>query len=91
MRIGSIRFFQGRVKAFETPLVEARQLTAPDRKAAAFQFDVPLAQLKPGLYLCQVNIIDDAAGTFAFPRVALLVREETPAKPATAAQAPPGQ
>jgi VWFA-related protein len=79
----SIQFFQGRVKAFETPLVEAHQLTAPDRKAAVFQFDVPLTQLTPGLYTCQVTVIDDAAGTFAFPRLALLVKSEA-AKPASA-------
>jgi hypothetical protein len=36
---------------------------------------VPLTQLKPGFYTCQVNVIDDAAGQFRFPRVALLVRE----------------
>ncbi|MFI5111328.1 MAG: VWA domain-containing protein [Terriglobales bacterium] len=80
----SIQFFQGKVKAFETPLVEAHQLSAPDRKAAVFQFDVPLSQLKPGLYTCQVTVIDDAAGTFAFPRLALLVKSDAP-KPATAA------
>ncbi|MGB9103777.1 MAG: VWA domain-containing protein [Terriglobales bacterium] len=79
----SIQFFQGKVKAFETPLVEAHQLTAPDRKAAVFQFDVPLSQLKPGLYTCQVTVIDDAAGTFAFPRLALLVKSEA-VKPASA-------
>jgi len=45
---------------------------------------VPLSQLKPGLYTCQVTVIDDAAGTFAFPRLALLVKSDTP-KPATAA------
>jgi hypothetical protein len=80
----SIQFFQGKVKAFETPLVEAHQLTAPDRKAAVFQFDVPLSQLKPGLYTCQVTVIDDAAGTFAFPRLALLLKNDA-AKPASAA------
>lgn len=78
----SIQFFHGKVKAFETPLVEARQLNAPERKAAVFQFDVPLAQLRPGLYTCQVNIIDDAGGTFSFPRLTMLVRE----KPATPTQ-----
>ncbi|MGZ4824384.1 MAG: VWA domain-containing protein, partial [Terriglobales bacterium] len=80
----SIQFFQGKVKAFETPLVEAHQLTAPDRKAAVFQFDVPLSQLKPGLYTCQVTVIDDAAGTFAFPRLALLLKNDA-TKPASAA------
>jgi VWFA-related protein len=86
----SIEFLQGKTKAFETKLVEARQLTAPDRKAAIFQFDVPLAQLKPGFYTCQVNVIDDAAGTFAFPRVALLLRNSPAEKTsATAATIPP--
>jgi hypothetical protein len=35
---------------------------------------VPLSQIKLDFYTCQVNVIDDAAGTFLFPRLALLVR-----------------
>jgi hypothetical protein len=81
----SIQFFNGKVKAFETPLIEARQLNAPERKAAVFQFDVPLAQLKPGLYTCQVNVIDDAGGTFVFPRLPILVREKVSAPTTNAA------
>ena len=80
----SIQFFNGKIKAFETPLVEARQLNAPERKAAVFQFDVPLTQIKPGLYTCQVSVIDDAGGTFSFPRLLMLVREK-PAAPAPSA------
>ena len=71
----NVVFFQGKTKAYETPLVESEQLNAPERKAAVFQLDVPLTQLKPGFYTCQVNVIDDAAGQFRFPRLALLVRE----------------
>jgi len=70
----NVAFFRGKTKAYETPLVVSEQLNAPDRKAAIFQLDVPLTQLKPGFYTCQVNIIDDAAGQFRFPRLALLVR-----------------
>src|SRR5260370_259315 len=82
----SIVFFNGKVKTYETPLVEARQLNAAERKAAVFQFDVPLNQLKPSLYTCQVNVIDDAGGTFSFPRLPLLVREKTATpSPATTA------
>lgn len=72
----SIAFFNGKVKVYETPLVEARQLNTPERKAAVFQFDVPLSQLKPGLYTCQINVIDDAGGAFSFPRLPILVREK---------------
>jgi len=71
----NVAFFSGKVKTYETPLVEAQQLNAPDRKAAVFQLDVPLTSLKPGFYTCQVNVIDDAAGHFIFPRLALLVRQ----------------
>ncbi|HEX2327940.1 MAG TPA: VWA domain-containing protein, partial [Candidatus Angelobacter sp.] len=70
----NIQLFSGNVKAYEGPLVEARQLNAPERKASVFQFDVPLAQLKPGLYTCQINVIDDAGGTFSFPRLPILIR-----------------
>jgi VWFA-related protein len=71
----NVAFFRGNTKAYETPLVESGELNAPDRKAAVFQLDVPLTQLKPGFYTCQVNVIDDAAGQFRFPRLALLVRQ----------------
>jgi len=47
--------------------------------AIAFHFDVPLTDLKPGLYICQVNEVDDAGGSFSFPRMALLIREGAPA------------
>ena len=70
----SIAFFRGKVRTYQTPLVEVTRLDAPDRKAAVFQFAVPAAALKPGLYTCQVTVVDDVAGTFAFPRLPLLVR-----------------
>jgi VWFA-related protein len=70
----SLAFYRGAVKVFETPLVERSDLDAADRRAALFQFEVPAEAFKPGLYTCQVNIIDDVAGRFAFPRLALYVR-----------------
>jgi hypothetical protein len=71
----NIAFFQGKVKAYEGQLQEVQEINAPDRKAAILQLDVPLAQFKPGFYTCQVNVVDDAAGRFAFPRLAFLVRQ----------------
>jgi hypothetical protein len=72
----NVEFLRGNVKAYETPVVEAREINAPERKAALFQLDVPLAQLRPGLYTCQINVIDDAGGSFSFPRLAILIREK---------------
>ena len=62
-------------RTVETPPVETAALTMPERQSAAFQFDVPAASLRPGLYTCQVNVVDDTAGKFAFPRTQLYVRK----------------
>jgi VWFA-related protein len=70
----SIEFLSGGVKVYETPLVTADAINVPQRDAVAFQFDVPLAPLKPGTYICQVNVIDDAGGSFTFPRMAVRIQ-----------------
>jgi hypothetical protein len=75
----NVAFFRGKAKIFESSLVELTELNARDRKAGVFQLDLPLTQLKPGFYTCQVNVIDDASGHFLFPRLALLIRSEVPA------------
>ena len=72
--LSSVAFYRGARKVFETALVETSAVTASDRKATAFRLDVPTADLAPGLYTCQVNLIDDVAGTFAFPRLAVYIR-----------------
>src|SRR5882724_407928 len=77
----SIEFLQGSTKIYESKPVVANEVTAPDRKAVVFQMDLPLQLLRPGLYLCQVNVIDDVAGSFSFPRFPLLIREPVPAAP----------
>lgn len=75
----SIEFLQGSVKAYESKQIVATEVTAPDRKAVVFQMDLPLQSLKPGLYICQVNVIDDVSGNFAFPRWPILIKDAAPA------------
>jgi VWFA-related protein len=70
----SIAFFRGRQRAFETPLVQQTEVAGKSGNAAVFQFDVPASAIRPGLYTCQINVVDDSAGTFAFPRLQLLIR-----------------
>ena len=70
----SLAFYRGKVKVFETPAVDRSAIDVPDRKAALFQFELPAGSLTPGLYTCQINIVDAAAGKFAFPRMAFFVR-----------------
>ncbi|MFY9743532.1 MAG: VWA domain-containing protein [Candidatus Sulfotelmatobacter sp.] len=74
--MSNVSFFRGKAKVFESSQVELTSLNARDRKAGVFQLDLPLSSLKPGFYTCQVNVIDDAAGQFLFPRLALLIRSQ---------------
>jgi VWFA-related protein len=88
----SIEFLQGNVKVYESRQVAATEITAPDRKAVVFQIDLPLQSLKPGLYVCQVNVIDDVAGNFAFPRWPILIKDAAPtAAPAAQSSSSSGQ
>jgi len=52
-------------------------MTAADRKAVIFQMEIPLQSLKPGFYTCQVNVIDDVGGNYAFPRWPILIKAAT--------------
>ena len=70
----NLSFYRGKVKVFATPIVERTSIDAADRRAAIFQFEIPADSMKPGLYTCQVNIIDEAGGRFAFPRLQMYVR-----------------
>ena len=75
-------------KVYETPLVTAQAVNDPENDAVVFQFDVPVTELKPGTYICQVNVIDDAAASFMFPRLALKVEAAAAGAASAAAAAP---
>jgi hypothetical protein len=83
--LSSLELLQGSAKVYETPVVKATAINVPGRDAVALELDVPLNGLKPGQYVCQLNVIDDAGGSFAFPRFAVLVREPAQASPAGSA------
>jgi len=85
--LSSLELIQGSAKVYETPIVQANSVNVADRGAVSIELDVPLSALKPGSYICQLNVVDDAAGSFAFPRFAVLVREPGAAVPASAAPA----
>jgi VWFA-related protein len=87
--LSSLELIQGSTKVYETPIVQAKAINVDGRDAVSIELDVPLSGLKPGSYLCQLNVIDDAAGSFAFPRFAVLVREPPAAAPSAAPPATP--
>jgi VWFA-related protein len=73
----SIEFLQGDAKVYETNPIVAHEVTAADRRAVILQMEIPLQSLKPGFYICQINVIDDVAGNYAFPRWPILIRGAT--------------
>jgi VWFA-related protein len=87
--LSSLELIQGAAKVYETPIVQAKSINVEGRNAVSIELDLPLNGLKPGSYLCQLNVIDDAAGSFAFPRFAVLVREPPAALPAPPVPAAP--
>jgi VWFA-related protein len=90
--LSSLELIQGSTKVYETPIVQAKSINVEGRDAVSIELDVPLSGLKPGPYVCQLNVIDDAAGSFAFPRFAVLVREPAAAPAvAPATTTPPAQ
>ncbi|HKV24469.1 MAG TPA: VWA domain-containing protein [Candidatus Acidoferrum sp.] len=80
----NIEFLQGNRIVYETKEIAAGEYTDPGRKAVVFQMDLPLQRLKPGFYICQVNVVDDISGNFAFPRWPVLIKRAV-AAPAPAA------
>jgi VWFA-related protein len=84
--ISSLEILQGSTKVYESPQIQAKSVNVEGRDAVSVQLDVPLADLKPGTYICQLNVVDDAGGSFSFPRFAMLVKE---AAAATAAPSEP--
>jgi VWFA-related protein len=87
--LSSLELIQGSTKVYETPQVQAKAVNVEGRDAVSIELDVPLSGLKPGSYICQLNVVDDAAGSFAFPRFAVLVRQPPAAAPAAAPEATP--
>ena len=74
----SIEFLQGDVKVYETKPIVAQEITATDRRAVVFQMTIPLQGLRPGFYVCQINVIDDVAENYSFPRWPILIKAGTP-------------
>ncbi len=70
----SVEFLRDNEEVFATPVVGATETNMAGLDGIAFRLNVPLSSLTPGTYICQVNVIDDARGSFSFPRTAIVIR-----------------
>ena len=71
-----LALYRGRIKTFESSPVRMQKLNSKRPDTAAFQFQVPLKNLRPGQYACQVNVIDEQAKKFAFARAPIVVLQQ---------------
>lgn len=70
----SLAFYRGKVKIQETLVIARTSVDVANRQATLFQFEIPAGAFESGLYTCQINVIDEVSGQFAFPRVTFYVR-----------------
>jgi len=70
----SLSFYRKGTKVYETPMVERTEIDAPTKKAQVYQFEVDANKFKPGVYTCQVTVIDEVSGKFGFQRFDMAVR-----------------
>ena len=80
----SLALYQNNKKVFESPAVRANKLTESRDATLPIWLQIPLTNIRPGKYACQVNLIDDFGRKFSFERaaIAVLPQQQAPAAPA---------
>jgi VWFA-related protein len=69
----SFALYRGEKKVFETPAVRANRLSESRTGTLPVWLQLSIADLQPGKYDAQVNLIDEFGRKFAFPRTSLAV------------------
>jgi VWFA-related protein len=72
-RVATVTFYRGRIKAFQTAPLEVTEGLDAKSKALALKFSLPLAQMAPGRYTCQVNVISPDAQKWAIWRAPVML------------------
>lgn len=65
MMVANLTFLRGNVKAFESAPLRITEGLNPKAKSVPVQFSIPLGQLQPGRYTCQVSLVEPGAEKFA--------------------------
>jgi VWFA-related protein len=68
-----LTMFRGKSKSFESAPVRVTKAKSGRANTLAFTFEMPLANVPPGQYTCQVSVIDEQARKFGFARAPLVV------------------
>ncbi|MGB6941855.1 MAG: VWA domain-containing protein, partial [Bryobacteraceae bacterium] len=68
-----LTMFRGKSKAFESAPVRVTKPKSGRQNTLAFEFQMPLSNIPPGRYTCQVSVIDEQARKFGYARAPLVV------------------
>jgi VWFA-related protein len=68
-----LTMFRGKSKSFESAPVRVTKAKSGHPNTLAMEFEMPLANIPPGQYTCQVSVIDEQARKFGFARAGLVV------------------
>ncbi len=68
-----LAMFRGKSKSFESAPMRVTKSKSGRPNTLAFEFEMPLANIPPGQYTCQVSVIDEQARKFGFARAPLVV------------------
>jgi VWFA-related protein len=73
LKVSMSWFNQKGGKAFDVGPLDFTQVADTRPEAVPVNIQVPLKDIAPGRYVCQINVVDEAGRKFAFPRAALVV------------------
>jgi VWFA-related protein len=73
VKVSMSLFNQKGAKAFEVGPLDVKDLAETRPEAVAVKIQIPLKDLAPGRYTCQVNVVDEVGRKFAFPRAPIVV------------------
>jgi VWFA-related protein len=71
--VAVVSFYRGQEKAFETRPIEITEGLNDRLKTVPLHFDIPLDELAPGKYECQVTVLDPTGQKAAFWQAPILV------------------
>ena len=71
--VATVAFYRGKIKAFQTAPLEVTEGLDAKSKAVALKFSLPLADMKPGRYTCQVNVLSPEAQKWAIWRAPVML------------------
>jgi hypothetical protein len=71
--VAFVTFYRGDSKAFETEPLAIKEPPESKSRAVPLRFTVPLDDVPPGRYDCQVNVLDPAGQKVAFWRAPIVI------------------